>query len=175
MAGERDLRASSATPAASADMPPDDQDAIQGIDFVPARIDAFAAGEAAPSRLEACMRSACMRWHLPLVYVVLATVAGLACGSSGDAPTRRSQHTTTSEALPFDAVAPAAKGPAGTGTNTGLPCDVQAVLENRCIGCHDGTQQLSLLSYANLTAPSKTDPTKSLALVAVERMTGWAE
>ena len=25
---------------------------------------------------------------------------------------------------------------AGTGAATGLPCDVQQLLENRCIGCH---------------------------------------
>jgi hypothetical protein len=49
---------------------------------------------------------------------------------------------------------------------------VQALLENRCIACHDGSQEIALLSYANLTAPSKTDPTKSLAQVALDRMKG---
>ena len=27
---------------------------------------------------------------------------------------------------------------AGTGAATGLPCDVQQLFENRCIGCHLG-------------------------------------
>lgn len=61
-------------------------------------------------------------------------------------------------------------GPAGSGLKTGLPCDVQAVVENRCIACHDGTQQVALLDYANMIAMSKTDPSKTLAQLSLERM-----
>ncbi|MEO6420994.1 MAG: hypothetical protein ABIP39_16400 [Polyangiaceae bacterium] len=59
---------------------------------------------------------------------------------------------------------------AGTGANTGLPCDVQQVLENRCIGCHIGPTPVALLSYANLTAPAPSDPSKTLAAKCVERL-----
>src|SRR6476620_7668816 len=49
------------------------------------------------------------------------------------------------------------EAPAGTGGNTGLPCDVQAVLENRCIACHDGSKAVPMLSYTDLTKPSSVD------------------
>jgi hypothetical protein len=67
------------------------------------------------------------------------------------------------------------EGPAGTGLNTGLPCDVQAVIENRCIACHDGSgDPPKLLDYASLTAPSIKNPSESRAVVAVELMEGQA-
>jgi hypothetical protein len=58
---------------------------------------------------------------------------------------------------------------AGTGANTGLPCDVQQLLENRCIGCHLGPSPAALLTYADLTKAS-SDPTKNLAQKSLERM-----
>lgn len=61
-------------------------------------------------------------------------------------------------------------GPAGSGLATGLPCDVQGVIENRCIACHQGESPPPLLDYADLSAPSTKDPTKSRAAVAVELM-----
>jgi hypothetical protein len=63
-----------------------------------------------------------------------------------------------------------AESPAGTGGYTGLPCDVQAVLENRCIACHDGIREVAMLDYGDLVAPSKTEPNRQLAEVAVDRM-----
>jgi hypothetical protein len=65
---------------------------------------------------------------------------------------------------------PAPPGPAGTGLDTGLPCDVQAVLENRCIACHDGVTQFALVDYDTLVGPSKTDPSKTMAQLSLERM-----
>lgn len=67
---------------------------------------------------------------------------------------------------------PVASGPAGSGLATGLPCDVQAVIENRCIACHDGKTAGApkMLDYADLLQPSKADPAKSLAALSVERM-----
>src|SRR5581483_10337176 len=59
---------------------------------------------------------------------------------------------------------------AGSGLNTGLPCDVQAVLENRCIACHDGTTAVSMLSYTDLMKKSSVDPTKTIAQEALVRM-----
>jgi len=55
-----------------------------------------------------------------------------------------------------------------------LPCDVAALLSNKCVSCHGsipaGGAPTSLLSYADLTAPAKSDPTKTNAVVAVARM-----
>jgi hypothetical protein len=63
-----------------------------------------------------------------------------------------------------------ASGPAGSGLDTGLPCDVQAVLENRCIACHDGSKAPPMLTYDDLMKKSTVDPTKTLAQEAVVRM-----
>ena len=67
---------------------------------------------------------------------------------------------------------PAATGPAGSGLATGLPCDVQAVVENRCKSCHEGTTAGAprLLDYADFKQPSKADPTKTLAEMSLIRM-----
>jgi hypothetical protein len=72
-------------------------------------------------------------------------------------------------------------GSTGTGTTTttiggdsGLPCDVATLLSAQCTSCHgspvSGGAPMSLLTYAELTAPSKTDATKSNAQLSVERM-----
>jgi mono/diheme cytochrome c family protein len=49
---------------------------------------------------------------------------------------------------------------------------VQAVLENRCIACHNGSAPESprLLDYADLVAPSKSDPKATMAQAALFRM-----
>jgi mono/diheme cytochrome c family protein len=59
---------------------------------------------------------------------------------------------------------------AGTGANTGLPCDIQQLLENRCIGCHLGTSPPPLLDYANLAAPSPGNPSITMAADCLGRM-----
>ena len=65
-------------------------------------------------------------------------------------------------------------GQAGTGQATGLNCDVQATIENRCIACHDGTMKAAgapaMLNYNDLMVKSTSDPTKTLAQEAVVRM-----
>jgi uncharacterized membrane protein len=71
----------------------------------------------------------------------------------------------------------------GTGGATGnpgsvLPCDVQAVLQARCQGCHSNPPvngaPMSLVSYANLTALSFADPTQTFAQRALSRMQNTA-
>jgi hypothetical protein len=63
-----------------------------------------------------------------------------------------------------------ATGAAGTGAPTGLPCDVQGVIENRCIACHSGTAPPPLLKFEHLVAKSTRDPAKTLAEVSVQLM-----
>jgi len=65
-------------------------------------------------------------------------------------------------------------GSTGTGTANGMPCDIQALLQTRCLGCHSNPPingaPMSLVSYANLTAPSLVDPNQTFAQRALARM-----
>jgi cytochrome c553 len=62
----------------------------------------------------------------------------------------------------------------GTTMGTGLPCDVAAVLQNHCWSCHGptptGGAPESLVTLADLSAPSKSNPSMSNAQLAVARM-----
>jgi hypothetical protein len=57
---------------------------------------------------------------------------------------------------------------------SGLPCDVQAVLRSRCQTCHSnppvGGAVGSLMTLADLTAPSRSNPAQSVGQRAVTRM-----
>ena len=57
---------------------------------------------------------------------------------------------------------------------TGLPCDVQAVFSAHCTSCHGvtplGGAPMSLVTIAQLTAPSAVDPSQTNAQRAVARM-----
>jgi len=103
--------------------------------------------------------------------LALAIGAALACStsstSSPDDPALVELSAEGGAVLP---PGPAPQGKAGTGLATGLPCDVQAVLEDRCLACHSGTSPPPLLTYDDLMARSKTDPAKTLAKVALDRM-----
>jgi mono/diheme cytochrome c family protein len=108
--------------------------------------------------------------------VALAIGAAFACGGS-----KSSDAVDDTEAGVVDPGAEggaslppsgAPEGPAGTGLATGLPCDVQAVLENRCLACHGGqmTGVPPMLNYDDMMAKSKVDPTKTLAQLSLDRM-----
>jgi hypothetical protein len=65
-------------------------------------------------------------------------------------------------------------GSSGTVADTGLPCDVQTLLSNTCWACH-GTTPLqagmpSLVTRANLMAPSAASSSQTYAQRAVARM-----
>ncbi len=61
-----------------------------------------------------------------------------------------------------------------TGTPSGLPCDVADVIASACASCHGsppaGGAPSTLLSYADLTAPSAVDPNLTNAQRSVARM-----
>ena len=61
-----------------------------------------------------------------------------------------------------------------TGTPSDLPCDVANLLGMYCTSCHSspptGGAPVSLVSYADLTAPAVSDPTKKEADVCLSRM-----
>lgn len=58
--------------------------------------------------------------------------------------------------------------------SSGLPCDVAAVIDDRCSGCHSDPPTAGaltpLLTPDDLKAPSTTQPSKTMAEVSVERM-----
>ena len=65
-------------------------------------------------------------------------------------------------------------GSAGTCTSGGIPADVQGLFSTHCIACHGATPiagvPASFSTYAQVTAPSMTDPTKSNAVLALARV-----
>jgi len=69
--------------------------------------------------------------------------------------------------------AAAGSGGAGGMVADGLPCDVSALVQNKCATCH-GASPLpalpSLVSYQGLTAPAQSAPTMTNAELAVTRM-----
>ncbi len=113
--------------------------------------------------------------HFVLVGVVtIGLAAGIACStSSGTEATNDDDAGTTPSPTPTStSTSSPPEGPAGTGANTGLPCDVQAVLENRCIACHSGEMAgvAPLLNYADMMKKAVSDPTKTLAQLSLERI-----
>jgi len=59
----------------------------------------------------------------------------------------------------------------GATSDTGWPCEVQALLSQHCWSCHGATPP-ALDSIAALGAPSQSDPSKTVAEVALETMQG---
>lgn len=61
-----------------------------------------------------------------------------------------------------------------TNTNAGLPCAVQALLQAKCVSCHGsppaGGAPMSLVTYDDLAAPSKGNPSITYAALAITRM-----
>jgi hypothetical protein len=121
--------------------------------------------------------------RMSLAPVLAGVLAGAgiaaACGSSADTANLSggmvdsggaitNQDATDDASAYGDGINTTGMG-AGTGAATGLPCDVQQLLENRCIGCHLGASPPALLDYADLLKPS-SDPAKNLAQKSLERM-----
>lgn len=112
-----------------------------------------------------------MRYAVLLGSIVIATAAAIACSQtpSIEEPTPLpADDSGTTPSSPDDADTPS--GPAGTGLNTGLPCDVQTITENRCIACHDGNTAVALLKYDDFMKKATVDPTKTLAEMSLIRM-----
>lgn len=77
--------------------------------------------------------------------------------------------------LPADGAAGSSSGDAvggGGGPATGLPCDVEKVLVTRCAACHSAPLKapMALVSYEDLVAEAKSDPTRTVAEIALGRM-----
>jgi hypothetical protein len=107
-------------------------------------------------------------------WVAAGAPVGIACG----APT-----TTTGSGGAPGTVGPGSGsggttggmgGNTGTVTANGMPCDIQALLQTRCLGCHSDPPvngaPMPLVSFANLTAPSLFDANQTFAQRALARM-----
>ena len=60
--------------------------------------------------------------------------------------------------------------PAAGTTSGDLPCDVQALLANKCLLCHKVDPPGTLQSAADFQRPSRVDPAKTVGQVALERL-----
>jgi hypothetical protein len=103
--------------------------------------------------------------------LAVSLVVAAACGGTDENPEiLRATPGSSGDpgAVDGDGINATGKG-AGTGAETGLPCDVQQLLENRCIGCHLGPSPAALLTYDDLMKPS-SEPSKNLAQKSLERM-----
>ena len=70
--------------------------------------------------------------------------------------------------------APVTDDPKKTKAGDDLPCDVSAVIDAKCASCHSDPPVVgaptSLLSFADLSAPSITDPSLTMAEESIARM-----
>jgi len=105
--------------------------------------------------------------RLAWILVVSGAMAWLSgCRASGEAPVHLGIDDGTADGGSLDA------GALGTATG-GLPCGIEELLTTRCQGCHSAhpSAPMPLVTYADLVAPSKSDPTKKVYALALERMT----
>jgi hypothetical protein len=98
----------------------------------------------------------------------MGTAGGGGPGAAGSGATGAAGSSATGAAGAGPAV-----GAAGCGAGS-IPPDVASVLASRCVACH-GNPPLtsvpsSLTTYAQLMAPSKTDPARSVVAVGLARM-----
>ena len=87
--------------------------------------------------------------------------------------------TTMPLAHELPGVGGAGSGGTGGGTvATNLPCDVDAILVANCQSCHgttpSGGAPMSLVTYADLAAPAKTDPSQTTAQMCLTRVNSTA-
>jgi hypothetical protein len=114
-----------------------------------------------------------------LLSLLLLDVAALLLVTAGGCYTGPETGLTSPANDPTSAAAPAgpaegAGGDAASLAASGIPCDVASLLATSCTDCHGAMPSegapVSLVTYEELAAPSKTDPTLSLAALAVDRL-----
>jgi len=103
------------------------------------------------------------------------TAGTLVPGSGGNGGTTNSGAGGTTNSGAGGDGRDAARDAAGDAGAMGLPCDVAALLTSKCVTCHgvrplDGVPT-SLVTYADLTAPSKSNPAQANAALSLSRMT----
>ena len=117
------------------------------------------------------MRSSLLFLAFPaLALAIVAVACSESSSSNNEDVTGEDGGSSITVPGSSDPSSDAPEGPAGSGLATGLPCDVQGVIENRCIACHSGELPPPLLDYEDLKAPSKKYPGKTMAEAALEEM-----
>lgn len=110
-----------------------------------------------------------------------STASGGSIGSTGSGGSSGSIGSTGTGGSIDSTASGGSVGSTGTGGSAStttvasdLPCDVVTLLANKCASCHGphpaGGAPMSLTNYAQMKAPAISDPTKTMAVVAVARM-----
>ena len=108
-----------------------------------------------------------------MFVALLLVLGGAACSDDDDddpaGPRRDAGGGTASDGGPGTG-----SDGGGTFTSTDLPCEVAELLAAQCTTCHGATPSagapMVLVIAADLARPSFSDPTRSMAVVAVDRM-----
>jgi hypothetical protein len=99
-------------------------------------------------------------------------------GNSGSGGSGSSSATGTGSGGSGNSSGTGSGGSSASTVASDLPCDVASLLSSKCLTCHGthlaGGAPMSLTSYAEMTAPAISDPTKTMAVVAVSRMMNTA-
>lgn len=115
---------------------------------------------------------------MKLLRARLATGALLLLGSGCDtgdaAQPGRTLEGPSSSSVQGEAGTPGGQGD-GAAIANGLPCDIEAIVRGRCQGCHSDPPQsgapMPLVTRTNLLATAKSDATKVVAQLALDRTT----
>jgi hypothetical protein len=112
---------------------------------------------------------------LSLVALAAASAAfEAACYTGSATDLNRAPPDPTTDSNPDDPAAHRDAGHSPAKKATGLPCDVAAVLANACSDCHGATPsggaKNRLVTYADLSAPTRNDPNETVAAQALGRM-----
>ena len=107
-----------------------------------------------------------MNPRLTLIASVLAAAIAAGCYTGGDTVQITAGSTAPGASAGGTQVASASV--------SGLPCDVATVLATSCSSCHgavpSGGAPNTMMTYEDLVAPSISDPSRSVAELAVARM-----
>jgi hypothetical protein len=110
-----------------------------------------------------------MRYYVMTGLLIAGTVAGVGC--SGQAPLGLGY--SGGGAAGGSGTVTSAPGPTAV-QSTGLPCDVESLVEAACQGCHLNPPAhgavMPLVTYADFVAPAVSDPTKKVYELIVGRM-----
>lgn len=107
------------------------------------------------------------------VLVAVAGLLGACSGSSGlsnQATGSESGGTGVSTAGSSASGSSSGAASGGGASNSDLPCDVQALLANKCQICHKGDPPGALQSSADFQRASRVDPSRTVGKVAIERL-----
>jgi hypothetical protein len=106
--------------------------------------------------------------------IIACSVFGYACNSEPLGPLNNGDAGTQGTPANDGGSTSSSPDASGTVSASGLPCEVDQMLMSSCQSCHGTTPAagapMSLVTYADLTAPALSDPTKKMAEMSVIRI-----